>query len=142
MSDESQDLSGRTFEQADLRNSLFHRVDLSGSQFRLVELNDVWIRKADLHGLRIRGAELLDVQIDGELENVTVNGIDSGPLVEAEMARQDPDYAKMKPRTADEFREAWDVVERRWDETVGRARKLDPLLLHERVDDEWSFIET
>jgi uncharacterized damage-inducible protein DinB len=142
MSDESQDLSGRTFEHADMRNSQFHRVDLSGSQLRLVELNDVWIRKADLHGLRIRGAELLDVQIDGELENVTVNGIDIGPLVDAEMARQDPDYAKMKPRSADEFREAWDVVERRWDETVGRARKLDPLLLHERVDDEWSFIET
>jgi uncharacterized damage-inducible protein DinB len=142
MSDEYQDLSGTTYERTNLRDSQFDRVDLSGSRLHLVELNDVWIRQADLHRLRIRGAELLDVEIDGELQNVTVNGIEIGPLVEAEMARQDPDYVKMKPQTADEFREAWEVLERRWDETVARARKLDPLLLHERVDDEWSFIET
>lgn len=28
------------------------------------------------------------------------------------------------------------------DETVARARRLDPELLHESVDGEWSFIET
>ena len=142
MSDEPLDLSGTTYERANLRNTRFHRVDLSGSNFHLVDLNDVWIRQADLHRLRIRGAELLDVEIDGELQNVRVNGVDIGPLVEAELARQEPDYLKMKPRTAAEFREAWTVVERRWRETVERARRLDPLLLHERVDDEWSFIET
>ena len=97
---------------------------------------------ADLHRLKIRGAELVDVEIDGEVQNVTVNGVDIGPLIEGEMARQDPDYSKMSPTTADEFREAWDVVERRWRRAVARARRLDPLLLHERVDDEWSFIET
>jgi uncharacterized damage-inducible protein DinB len=131
-----------SYEGADLRNTSFDRVDLSGSTFRLVDLNDVWIRQADLHRLRIRGAELLDVEIDGELQNVVVNGVDIGPLVEAEMVRQDPDYAKMKPRTSDDFREAWDVLEHRWALTVERARRLDPPLLHERVDDEWSFIET
>ena len=142
MTEDTQDLSGRTYEGADLRHSRFHRVDLSGSRFQLVDLNDVWIRRADLHGLKVRGAELIDVEIDGEIENVTVNGVDIGPLIEAEMARQDSDYSKMKPTTADEFREAWEVLERRWTETVARARRLDPRLLHERVDDEWSFIET
>jgi uncharacterized damage-inducible protein DinB len=142
MSEKSQQLPGTTYEGADLRNARFHRVDLSGSRFELVDLNDVWIRQADLHRLRIRGAELLDVEIDGELQNVVVNGIDIAPLIEAEMVRRDPDYAKVKPRTADEFREAWDVLEQRWAETVSRARRLDPTLLHERVDDEWSFVET
>jgi uncharacterized protein YjbI with pentapeptide repeats len=142
MGGETQDLSGTTYEGADLSNSRFHRVDLSGSRFQLVDLNDVWIRRADLHRLKIRGAELVDVEIDGEVQNLTINGVDIGPLIETEMARQDPDYSKMSPTTADEFRAAWDVVERRWGETVTRARKLDPLLLHERVDDEWSFIET
>lgn len=33
-------------------------------------------------------------------------------------------------------------VERLWGETVERARRLDPDLLHESVDEEWSFIET
>jgi hypothetical protein len=40
------------------------------------------------------------------------------------------------------FREAWDIVERLWDGTVERARRLDAALLHESVDGEWSFIET
>ena len=34
------------------------------------------------------------------------------------------------------------MVERLWDGTVARARRLDPDLLHESVDGEWSFIET
>src|SRR5689334_3079548 len=142
MSNEPQDLSGTTYERTSLRGARFHRADLSGSRFQLVDLNDVWIRQASLHRLRIRGAELLDVEIDGELQNVVVNGVDIGPLVEAELARQDPDYTKMQPRSADAFREAWDVLEHRWSQTVARASRLDSLLLHERVDDEWSFIET
>ena len=109
-----------------MRDARFERVDLTGSRFHLVELNDVWIRQADLHRVRMRGVELLDVEIDGELQNVVVNGVDVGPLIEAEMARQDPDYAKMKPTTADGFREAWDILERRWAETVERARPARP----------------
>jgi uncharacterized protein YjbI with pentapeptide repeats len=142
MTEGAQDLTGTTYERADLRDSRFHRVDLSGSRFRLVDMNDAWIHQADLHRLRIRGAELVDVEIEGELQNVVVNGIDIAPLVEAEMERRDPDYAKMKPKSADGFREAWDILVRRWAETVERARRLDPPLLHERVDDEWSFVET
>jgi hypothetical protein len=34
------------------------------------------------------------------------------------------------------------VVEHSWEPTIERARRLPPELLHERVDDEWSFIET
>ncbi len=142
MSDQPQDLSGTTYDGTRMRDARFERVDFTGSRFHLVELNDVWIRQADLYRVRMRGVELLDVEIDGELQNVVVNGVDIGPLIEAEMARQDPDYAKMKPTTADEFRGAWDILERRWAETVQRAGRLDPELLHERVDDEWSFIET
>jgi len=46
------------------------------------------------------------------------------------------------PRDAAAFREAWDEIERLWPETVARARALPPDLLHERVDGEWSFVET
>jgi uncharacterized damage-inducible protein DinB len=48
----------------------------------------------------------------------------------------------MRPIDAAGYREAWDVVERRWAGTVERARTLPPDQLHERVDGEWSFIET
>jgi hypothetical protein len=48
----------------------------------------------------------------------------------------------MRPTNPDGFREAWAVLERLWAETVARARRLPPDLLHESVDGEWSFIET
>ncbi|HEY5887763.1 MAG TPA: DinB family protein, partial [Acidimicrobiales bacterium] len=48
----------------------------------------------------------------------------------------------MRPADADGYREAWAVLERLWRQTVDRARSMDPELLHERVDGEWSFIET
>jgi hypothetical protein len=117
---------------ADLRSSRFHRVDLTGAEFRSVDLSNVVMR----------GVELVDVDITGEVRNVTINGVDVGPLITAELDRREPERAKMRPTTPAGFREAWDVVERLWAETVDRARRLDPPQLHESVEGEWSFIET
>ena len=99
-----------------MRDTRFRWVDLEGSQFRQVGLQRV----------RMRGVELVDVDIDGELQNVVINGVDVAPLVEAELERQDPEYARMKPQDADDFRAAWQVLERRWAETVHRARRARP----------------
>jgi hypothetical protein len=127
-----QDLSGSRFERVDLVGAQFWSVDLTGAQFRGVLLRDA----------TLRGLELRDVEISAELVNVTVNGVDIGPLVEAELDRRHPERAKMRPTDPAGFREAWDVVERLWDGTVRRARTFDPVLLHESVAGEWSFTET
>ncbi|HEY1916282.1 MAG TPA: DinB family protein [Streptosporangiaceae bacterium] len=130
------------FLDEDLRGSRFERTDLSGSRFRACELTDTTFRGVDLSRVVMRGVELADVDIHGEIMNVTINGVDIGPLVEAELNRRYPDRSKMRPSDADGFRAAWRIVERLWDGTVARARALDPALLHESVDGEWSFIET
>jgi uncharacterized damage-inducible protein DinB len=132
MAEEMQELGGGAFERLRLRDT-----DLSW-----VEVTDARVRHTGVRRVRMRGVELQDLDIDGELENVVVNGVDVAPLVEAELARRDPDYALMKPGDAAGFRQAWDVLERRWAATVAHARALDPRLLHERVDGEWSFVET
>lgn len=90
----------------------------------------------------VRGGELVDVDIDGAVSNLVINGVDVGPLIEAELDRRDPERRKMRPADPDGFREAWDIIERRWEQTVARARRLDPDLLHASVDGEWSFIQT
>ena len=128
----SQDLAGSVFKDVRLTGARFHDVDLAGADFRLV----------DLTGARIRGAALVDVDISGDINNLRVNGVGVAPLVEAELDRRYPDRAKMRPTDADGFREAWDILERLWQWTVARARGMDPELLHERVDGEWTFIET
>jgi uncharacterized damage-inducible protein DinB len=130
------------FIGADLRGSRFERVQLNDTQFRDVDLSGVQIRGADLNGVTMRGVELCDVQIYGEISNLTVNGVDIGPLVEAELNRRYPERARMRPADPAGFRDAWDVLERLWRATVERARRLPPELLHESVDGEWSFIET
>jgi uncharacterized damage-inducible protein DinB len=126
------EVTGRTWTHTRVRDSRFAWIDVG----------DSWVEHAGIRNLKLRGVEIEDVEISGELNNVTVNGVDIGPLVEAELGRRDPAYLKLNPQTADEYREAWEVVVRRWAETVSRARALDPELLHERVEGEWSFIET
>jgi hypothetical protein len=128
----NENMSGATFEHLRLTNARFHDVDLSHARFRHV----------DLTGVVIRGAGLVDMDVSGEIANLRVNGVDVGPLVEAELNRRHPDRAKMAATDAAGYREAWEILERLWQQTVARARDLDPELLHERVDDEWSFVET
>ena len=129
-------------EKQDLTGSRFEDVYLDGASFHDVSLRDARFRYVDLSGVTIRGAALANVDISGEIENLTVNGVDVGPLVEAELDRRFPERAAMRPQDPDGFRDAWDVVEQLWRQTVARARALDPGLLHEQVDGEWSFIET
>jgi hypothetical protein len=126
----------------DLKGSRFERVDLRGAEFQGSDLSGARFRRVALHGAVMRGVELIDVDINGEIVNLTVNGVEVGPLITAELDRRYPDRAAMRPVTPAGFRAAWDTVERLWDGTVDRARLLDPALLHESVDGEWSFIET
>ncbi|WP_323099497.1 DinB family protein [Intrasporangium sp. YIM S08009] len=137
-----QDLHGSRFDRVDLSDSTFRAVDLHGSEFDQVHLTDATFRFSELRRVVMRGVELQDVDITGELLNVTVNGVDVVPLVEAELDRRDPDRPRMRPTDPDGFREAWDAVERLWAGTVERARTLPPDQLHASVDGEWSFVET
>lgn len=130
------------FTDEDLSGSRFERVDLTGAEFRTVDLSHARFRGVDLREVVMTGVELCDVRIDGEFQNLVLNGVDVAPLVEAELDRREPDRARMRPTDPAGFREAWDIVERLWDGTVERARGFDPRLLHESVDGEWSFIET
>jgi hypothetical protein len=116
----------------DWSHSRFEEVDFSQSRFHNVYFQDVVMR----------GAWLQRVDIDGLVDAVTINGVDVGPLIEAELDRRDPDRVLVRPTDADGFRRAWEVVVRRWEGAVQRARALPDELLHERVDGEWSFIET
>ncbi|WP_433292072.1 DinB family protein [Actinoplanes sp. CA-030573] len=130
----------------------FLRADLSRARFQLSRFDDASFLGCRFDGTRLHiieasrvrmtGVEFDDVEIWGEVGNLTVNGVEVGPLVEAELDRRHPERAAMRPSDAAGFREAWATVERLWAGTVARARRLDPALLHESVNGEWSFIET
>ena len=73
---------------------------------------------------------------------MTVNDVEVAPLIEAELDRRHPERTKLRPRTAEQAREAWSVVEDLWAATRARALALPEAALRERVDGEWSFLET
>lgn len=61
------------------------------------------------------------------------------------MESEGPD-AHVDPRTvattADGIRRAWPIIEETWRSTFERVTQLPERTLHERVDGEWSFVET
>jgi hypothetical protein len=130
------------FVDADLRGSHFERVDLGGARLRNVDLSDAQLRAVVLSRVVMRGVDLVDVDIHGAIQNVKINGVDVGPLIEAELDSRYPLRSKMRPKDPASFGEAWDIIERLWGDTVERAQRMDPELLHESVNDEWTFIET
>jgi uncharacterized damage-inducible protein DinB len=124
------------------KDATYRGVDFGAATFDDCLMQGARFKNVDLRRVAIRGSLLFDVEISGEVEHLTVNGVDVTDFVEAELTRREPERTKMRPTDAAGFREAWDILERRWDETVERARRLDPELLHERVEGEWSFVET
>lgn len=130
------------FIGADLRGARFERTDLTGARLHEVDLNGAEFRSVDLTGARMWDVDLVDAEIQGEIINLRINDVDVGSLVEAELNRRDPDRAKLRPVDPAGFREAWDLIERLWAQTVERARCQPQELLHESVNREWSFTQT
>jgi uncharacterized protein YjbI with pentapeptide repeats len=97
------------FSAADLRGARFDRADLTGAQFFASDLSDARFQGVDMTRVTMRGVELVDVAIDGEIVNVTINGVDVGPLIEAELDRRHPDRVKMPRRDPAGSREAWEI---------------------------------
>src|SRR5262245_20322536 len=137
-----QDLAGARFSHVNLAGAVFTRVELTDARLDYVDLSGSQMRGVGLHRVRIRGGALAHVDISAELLDVVINGVDVAPLVEAELKRRDPERAKMRPTDPAGYREAWEMLERRWSATVQRARTFPEPMLHQGVEDEWSFIQT
>jgi uncharacterized protein YjbI with pentapeptide repeats len=90
----------------------FVKQDFSGARFEQVDFSRAWFRNVYFTGATVRGAWLEDVDIDGEIRNVRINGVDIVPLVEAELNRRYPERRKLDPADADGLREAWAIIER------------------------------
>jgi uncharacterized damage-inducible protein DinB len=124
----------------------FQNRDLSGSRFQHVDLSEVHINDALLRDVRITGAWVKDLVIDGDVEgSLVVNGVDVLPCIDQELNARYPGRETIfavREGDAESFRAAWALDQAVWETTVERARRLPEEKLHERVDGEWSFIQT
>ncbi len=93
--------------------------------------------------MKIVDSWLIDISLSGLIGNLLVNDVDVVPFVEAELDRRHPERVRLRDMNSpDEYRAMWATIEGLWSETVTRAQRLPEPMLHERVDDEWSFVET
>jgi hypothetical protein len=115
------------------RGARFTHADFTGANFR----------DCDLRQAKITDSWLVDVRMSGLVENFIVNDVDVTAFVEGELDTRHPERAQLREiRTADDCRAMWDRIERLWAETVASAERLPEPALNQRVDDEWSFVET
>ena len=132
-------------DTAAFRGATFRRVDLSRASFREVDLSAATVRDSDVSGLRIVASLVDDVHVSGHegVGRVVVDDVEVSAYVAAELDRRHPERVLVRGmRSADEVRAAWMVVGRLWDDAVAHAATVPEPLLHERVHDEWSFVET
>jgi hypothetical protein len=117
--------------EGDLAGAVFWGADLTGARFRDVDLTDVTISHANVVGL----------SVDAFIHRVVINGVD----VTAYVNERDPWYplrAILRPSDSDGMRASWAALEAEWAKTRAQAQLLPEELRHERVDGEWSFVET
>ena len=118
------------------RAASFHYADVSGATFRDCDMRGVRIVSSFVDGLVVSG-------FSGRAGPVIVDDVDVSEYVAAELDRRHPERVRRRAaRSADDLRAVWGELDRLWDETLARAGALPEEALHERVDGEWSFVET
>lgn len=120
--DKGPSLPGSRIEDADFSGARLHAPNFERSK-----ITDAWFYGAD---------------ISGDLEGLRLNGVDVAPLVTAELDRLFPARAKLRATEPGGLAEAWAMIEDTWQATLARARVLPQPFLFDRVDEEWSFVET
>jgi hypothetical protein len=116
--------------------------DLKGAEFVNVDLAGARFRNVDLTGARLMETQLVNARLSGLIHGLVVNDVEVAPLIHAELIRRYPERAKLFPGDMAGVREAWAVIEGLWAATKERVSTLPEPTLHERVDDEWSLLET
>lgn len=119
----------------------FEDRDLSGSTFWGVGLKNALFRDADFGGSRFFHVAMSNVEIDGVIDHLVVNGVDVTAFVN-EHDRWHPLRAMLSPEDEDGVRSAWANLTREWTAFHQHAVSLEAALLVESVNGEWSYRDT
>ena len=114
-----------------------------GARFIGADFTGATFRDCGLQNVKVVDSNLVDVNVSGFVRHFVVNDVDVTAFVDAELDRRHPERTQFRElHTADDYRAMWDTIERLWSQAEVRARQLPEQARHERVDDEWSFVET
>jgi DinB superfamily len=120
-----------------------HTDAYRGSRFTVCDLTGARFVDCDLSQVKVVDGWLVDVDLSGYVNHLVVNGVDVTAYVEAELDGRFPERVQLREiGSAEDFRAMWATLERLWADTVERAERLPEAARFERVEDEWSFVET
>lgn len=105
--------------------------DLTGAEFRECEFD----------GARFVGVVMQDVEIDGLISNLLVNGVEVTGYVDRELDRRYPVRLLIRSDEPVDLRNAGRKLNADWATTIARIRQT-PGVEHESVHDEWSAVQT
>jgi hypothetical protein len=106
--------------------------DLAGAEFR----------ECDLSRSRLVGVVMENVEIDGLVSNLVVNGVEVMVYVQAELDRRYPVRVLLRSDQPGELRDGWQQVRNDWVAIVEQVRATPEGSEDHRVDGEWSMVET
>lgn len=121
--------------------SEFEDQDLTGASFWGVLLRNARFRDVDFTGTRTHHVFIDDVEIDGFIDGLIINGVDVTDHVNANDPWQ-PLRGMLRPRDVPSIRAGRAETGRWWQQTLDRAGELTDDQRRRSVDGEWSFIET
>jgi hypothetical protein len=109
----------------------FVEEDLRGAEFRECELD----------GARFVGVTMQNVEINGLVGQLVVNGVDVTGYVQTELDRRYPVRLLIRSDEPADLRAAWRQLNADWATTIARIRET-PGLERESVNGEWSAVQT
>lgn len=109
----------------------FVEEDLQGAEFRECELD----------GARFLGVLMQNVEIDGLITQLVVNGVEVMGFVDTELDRRYPVRMLMRSNEPVDLRDAWRQLRFDW-VTTGTRMRQTPGVEHESVNGEWSAVQT
>jgi uncharacterized protein YjbI with pentapeptide repeats len=115
---------------------------LPGSRIEDADFANARLHAPNFEGAKITDASFYGANISGDIEGLVLNGVEVAPLVTAELERRFPDRMLLRASDPEGLRAAWAMIEATWATTLAQALELPESTLFERVDDEWSFVET
>lgn len=106
------------------------------------DLTDAEFRECDLTRARLIGVVMQDAVIDGLVSNLMVNGVEVTSYVSAELDRRHPLRLLIRSGDPADLRQGARDLQADWSAAVARLRRMPEGSEHERVDGEWSAVET
>jgi hypothetical protein len=119
----------------------FDDRDLSESSFWGVQLHRATFRDTDFSDSTFFHVFLKNVSIDGEINNLVINGVDVTEYVN-QHDRWWPLRNNLSPTTKDGFVESWNTLSVEWRKMLENVSTAQPSVVHQSVNGEWSLSQT